>query len=745
MPTYEQLLRFYVEQTRRPVQTDPPVLSYEDLHEYYLTFFERPAAPLPPSSEDAMVVTDELVTKDEAREAFGSVQETLASVGDEQEQMKTGLHGLASKIDEVQDKAAEDLAELAYKADAAYSQASSVASDLSARLADAERQQAAAKAAAERAQAVSDAALLESAQARRDQQIARAQFEADLQAAALQSQAAADRAAFQAAQASADARSANVEVPRLDATLLQLQSELRAMRVASQQAQERALRLESELSAAQDRIGAAERKAAHAERRHSALQKRMDDWDAFDPDLHAALNASMQPPPMQQPIQTPHPAGSETTVQSAQQVHAPQGQPQATSAGRSVQAGTAQSTGIPHGVPMFPSVQQAQAFAQQMQSPSAGHNGDAVDSTAGSDVTFRPVGAGGSSSGPNGGGTPPFPSYAGSHQQQRSGQAFTVQVKPKDPPVFRGRVEDDVTTWTAKVQDFFYLTDAGDVQQVAYAATLLQDAASDWWHSLLKTRGGLRPRNFVEFADLLGRRFGSSTRVDRARAELRNIRQGQAETVRAYSTRFEALLGKLPSWDADWAKTQFIWGLHGRVAELVTIASPADLFSAIRKAEQVEMARSFAYMGGAQQQPRGSGWRGRGRGSRGRFATVQAEPQSQAYAQQEGIGPQLNAANANTGGRGRGRLSANQCRKCHGYGHWAFQCPSRGGARGRRGGRRGRGGRGGGRNAGAGGGGTGAGQVSFAALTQSGSEPSGVVLQPNPNGPSVSRGGNAGN
>ena len=289
------------------------------------------------------------------------------------------------------------------------------------------------------------------------------------------------------------------------------------------------------------------------------------------------------------------------------------------------------------------------------------------------------------------------------------------------------------------------MTDAGDVQQVAYAATLLQDAASNWWHSLLKTRGGLRPRNFVEFADLLGRRFGSSTRVDRARAELRNIRQGQSESVRAYSTRFEALLGKLPSWDADWAKTQFIWGLHGRVAELVTIASPADLFSAIRKAEQVEMARSFAYMGGAQQQPRGFGWQGRGRGSRGWFATVQAEPQPQAYAQQDAPGPQFNVANAaGAGGRGRGRLSANQCRKCHGYGHWAFQCPSRGGARGRRGGRRGRGGRGGGRNTGAGGGGTG-GQVSFAALTQSGSEPSGVVLQPNPNGPSVSRGGNAGN
>ena len=57
---------------------------------------------------------------------------------------------------------------------------------------------------------------------------------------------------------------------------------------------------------------------------------------------------------------------------------------------------------------------------------------------------------------------------------------------------------------------------------------------------------------------------------------------------------FEALLGKLPSFDQDWAKTQFIWGLHSRVAELVTIAGPADLHLAIRKAEEIEMPRSLA-------------------------------------------------------------------------------------------------------------------------------------------------------
>ena len=49
----------------------------------------------------------------------------------------------------------------------------------------------------------------------------------------------------------------------------------------------------------------------------------MDDWDAFDPDLHAALNASLTPPTageQLQPTGSAHPAGSEATVQSAQQV-----------------------------------------------------------------------------------------------------------------------------------------------------------------------------------------------------------------------------------------------------------------------------------------------------------------------------------------------------------------------------------------------------------------------------------------
>ena len=241
MMSYRDLLNFYIAQTKWPADAPLPALPYDDLALFYQVHVTgRPPTPLPPQlppasieNVDAFLTEDEVVTKDEAKEAFASVQESFASVGEEQGKLKTGLQGLASKIDEVQGKAAEDVAALAQAADEAFSQAGSATSDLSARLADAERRQAAATSAAEHAQAVSDAALLETAKARRDQQIARAQLEADVQAATLQSQSTAERAASQAAQAMADARSANVGVPRLESIVGTLQAELQVNDLAT--------------------------------------------------------------------------------------------------------------------------------------------------------------------------------------------------------------------------------------------------------------------------------------------------------------------------------------------------------------------------------------------------------------------------------------------------------------------------------------------------------------------------------
>ena len=61
-----------------------------------------------------------------------------------------------------------------------------------------------------------------------------------------------------------------------------------------------------------------------------------------------------------------------------------------------------------------------------------------------------------------------------------SSSTFNLGIKPKDPPIFHGRASKDVDTWIAKVSDFLYLIEANSRQQVAYAATLLHEAAADW-------------------------------------------------------------------------------------------------------------------------------------------------------------------------------------------------------------------------------------------------------------------------
>ena len=61
-----------------------------------------------------------------------------------------------------------------------------------------------------------------------------------------------------------------------------------------------------------------------------------------------------------------------------------------------------------------------------------------------------------------------------SMQVQQGVSTFNLGIKPKDPPMFHGRVIEDVKTWLAKVSDFFYLTEAMDQQQVVYAATLFR-------------------------------------------------------------------------------------------------------------------------------------------------------------------------------------------------------------------------------------------------------------------------------
>ena len=67
----------------------------------------------------------------------------------------------------------------------------------------------------------------------------------------------------------------------------------------------------------------------------------------------------------------------------------------------------------------------------------------------------------------------------GTEQRTQSGTVFNLEIKLKDPPMFYGRATEDVSTWISKVAKFFYLTGATDHQQVAYLATIVQEATAD--------------------------------------------------------------------------------------------------------------------------------------------------------------------------------------------------------------------------------------------------------------------------
>ena len=354
--------------------------------------------------------------------------------------------------------------------------------------------------------------------------------------------------------------------------------------------------LESQLSAAQDRIGGAERRAKLLETENTRIQGEIQYWNelysqetgTIPPSHVSSASVSISLPAEGSMISSP-PAESNVTADIP---NVPLGSfmPQDQMVSFPLMSSPSLITGFGQneevtsssqflGTPFF-----TNAGMHFGSSFVLGSDGPQVNRGVGSSfalpqesnerrASFGSTFPGSSGTGGNGNGTSGSIEVPRTQVHPGSAATFNIGIKPKDPPVFHGRANEDVDTWLAKVGDFLYLTEANPRQQVAYAATLLQEAAADWWVALLRERSGRRPENFAEFTVLLCKRFGSSTRVDRARAELRNICQGQSETVRSYSTRFESLLGKLPTHDREWAKVQFIWGLHQRIAELVTIAA----------------------------------------------------------------------------------------------------------------------------------------------------------------------------
>ena len=239
--------------------------------------------------------------------------------------------------------------------------------------------------------------------------------------------------------------------------------------------------LSSELSAAQDRIGGAERRAQQLQTENEAIKSELKYWnDLYEQDV-AVENVGENVAEVERTPKNPLLAVPEISSSSGITAANPDvGPPMPTFASWSwPHISSEENVPITAPVrgfdvplshagldtpPLFPPQQRSRR--ESFGSTIAGSSGTSGNGNGGRGHGYTGV---------SGITTPALPTAS----------VFKMDIKPKEPPVFRGTAAEDVDTWLAKVEDFIYLTEANTRQQVAYMATLLQDAAGDWWTAVV--------------------------------------------------------------------------------------------------------------------------------------------------------------------------------------------------------------------------------------------------------------------
>ena len=269
-----------------------------------------------------------------------------------------------------------------------------------------------------------------------------------------------------------------------------------------------------------------------------------------------------------------------------------------------------------------------------------------------------------------------------------SGHRLQIQMKPKEPPTFTGRKDQDVDIWLHQVEDYFALTKPSDEDGVAYLVLLLSHFARDWWEAEVKAHRGRQPSTIEEMKMLLREAFSSPLRERHARAEIRNLRQKQGEDYREYASRFKSLLARLPagSYSDAIAMDDWIFGLNPPYGERVMALKPKTLQEAISIMGELDIAHQFCRRDGRGQtsQTQSGQSSGGGGGQKGKNKHQKKSggaPGSGSSGKQSGQ-PQTSSGNnkgsqpGNSGNKGKGESDKSQiqCYYCGNIGHKKSEC-----------------------------------------------------------------------
>jgi hypothetical protein len=216
----------------------------------------------------------------------------------------------------------------------------------------------------------------------------------------------------------------------------------------------------------------------------------------------------------------------------------------------------------------------------------------------------------------------------------------------------------------------------------------MQGHARDWWDAEVSSAHGQVPGTIEEMKVLLRSAFSSPLRERKARAEIRNLRQGSGEDYREYAARYKSLLSRLPpgSYSDAVTKDDWIFGLTPPFGERVMALKPKTLNEAIAMMGELDIAHQFCRRDGGKNQGAG-GDKGQNKNKKGN---------QQKFGGQGASGGSGKAGNSSggqkqpAGGSGSGnnqRQSQNkgkkaagnqkdiQCYYCLGFGHKKSQCP----------------------------------------------------------------------
>ena len=177
--------------------------------------------------------------------------------------------------------------------------------------------------------------------------------------------------------------------------------------------------------------------------------------------------------------------------------------------------------------------------------------------------------------------------------EEENASPAKVALHLRRPPYYCGGLDDDVYVWTSIVDRWFDTVRGEPSQQLTFAVSLLQGAAYEWYMQY-ETRTGC-PGDWRTLCQAMLKRFGSSIRVEKARAGIYQLRQDKMSVLQ-YAEAFESFLARIEDFDESQYLVQFIFGLRPEISRLVYLQQPASILAAKEMAERLELTHQATAM-----------------------------------------------------------------------------------------------------------------------------------------------------